>query len=414
VRVSSTTLLEIDRARELVLECALPLGVEPVPLDDALGRVLAQQLRSDAAVPPFDSSAMDGFAVRSEDLVAAREDAPVTLAVVGESRAGQPMSEPVGPSQAAVISTGAVVPAGTDAVVPIERVSVHDGHVRLHEPVAAGNDIRRSGEDIRPGTVVLEAGRRLSAAAVGVAASLGRAQVECGRRPLVSVIATGDELLEPGEPSRAGAIYNSNGHAIPALARGVGADTQAPGSVGDDPRDTRRVISQALGASDVLVLCGGVSVGPHDHVRGTLAELGAEERFWGLALRPGKPTWFGTRGQQLVFGLPGNPVSAMVTFTLLVAPALRAMSGATQLRHRARGTLTSDYEKPAGRAHAVRCRLQMDERGLRATPAGHQGSHVLTTMLDADALAIVPSATEHVGAGETVELELLADRVVCR
>lgn len=414
MRVSSTTLLEIDRARELVLECALPLGVEPVPLDDALGRVLAQQLRSDAAVPPFDSSAMDGFAVRSEDLVAAREDAPVTLAVVGESRAGQPMSEPVGPSQAAVISTGAVVPAGTDAVVPIERVSVHDGHVRLHEPVAAGNDIRRSGEDIRPGTVVLEAGRRLSAAAVGVAASLGRAQVECGRRPLVSVIATGDELLEPGEPSRAGAIYNSNGHAIPALARGVGADTQAPGSVGDDPRDTRRVISQALGASDVLVLCGGVSVGPHDHVRGTLAELGAEERFWGLALRPGKPTWFGTRGQQLVFGLPGNPVSAMVTFTLLVAPALRAMSGATQLRHRARGTLTSDYEKPAGRAHAVRCRLQMDERGLRATPAGHQGSHVLTTMLDADALAIVPSATEHVGAGETVELELLADRVVCR
>ena len=412
--MSSTTLLEIDRARELVLECALPLGEETVPLDDALGRVLSRELRSDAAVPPFDSSAMDGFAVRSEDLAGAREDAPVTLAVVGESRAGQPMSEPVGPSQAAIISTGAVVPAGTDAVVPIERVSVQDGHVRLHEPVSAGNDIRRSGEDILPGTVVLEAGRRLTAAAVGVAASLGRAGVECGRRPLVSVIATGDELLEPGERARAGAIYNSNGHAIPALARGAGALTTGAGTVGDDPDDTRRAIADALGGSDVLVLCGGVSVGPHDHVRRTLAELGAQERFWGIALRPGKPTWFGTREQQLVFGLPGNPVSAMVTFTLLVAPALRAMSGASQLRHEARGTLGSDYEKPAGRAHAVRCALQMDERGLRATPAGHQGSHVLTTMLDADALAIIPSGTEHVGAGETVELELLPDRVGCR
>ena len=203
--------------------------------------------------------------------------------------------------------------------------------------MAAGNDIRRSGEDILPGTVVLEAGRRLTAAGVGVAASLGRAGVECGRRPLVSVIATGDELLEPGELGRAGAIYNSNGHAIPALARGAGALTTAAGTVGDDPDDTHRAIAEALGGSDVLVLCGGVSVGPHDHVRRTLAELGARERFWGIALRPGKPTWFGTREQQLVFGLPGNPVSAMVTFTLLVAPALRAMSGASQLRHEARG-----------------------------------------------------------------------------
>ena len=414
MRVSSTTLLEIDRARELVLECALPLGEEAVPLDDALGRVLARELRSEGPLPPFDSSAMDGFAVRSEDLAGAREDAPVTLEVVGESRAGRPMDEPVGPSQAAVISTGAIVPAGSDAVVPIERVSVQDGHVRLREPVAAGNDIRRSGEDIRAGTVVLKAGSRLTAAAIGVAASLGRAELDCGRSPLVSVIATGDELLEPGEESRDGAIYNSNGHAVPALARAAGASITAAGTVGDDPQDTRRAIAAALGASDVLVLCGGVSVGPHDHVRRTLAELGAQERFWGIALRPGKPTWFGTREQQLVFGLPGNPVSAMVTFILLVAPALRAMSGATRIRNEARGTLAADYEKAAGRAHAVRCTLQMDERGLRATPAGHQGSHVLSTMLEADALAMIPAGTERVTAGETIELELLPGRVGCR
>jgi molybdopterin molybdotransferase len=408
-----SALLEIDRARELVLQATHRLGEESVALDEALGRVLAGELRSAGPVPPFDSSAMDGFAVRSEDLGAARENAPVALAVVGESRAGHPMRESVGPLQAAAISTGAIVPDGADAVVPIERVSTRDGHVHLREPVPAGNDIRRSGEDIRPGTVVLDAGRTLGPAAVGVAASLGQASLRCSRRPLVSVIATGDELLEPGAEPRPGAIYNSNGHAVPALARRAGALTTAPRAVGDDPEATREVIAGALGASDVLVLCGGVSVGAHDHVRQTLAQLGAEERFWGIALKPGKPTWFGTREQQLVFGLPGNPVSAMVTFVLLVAPALRSMMGSTRIRHQARGVLACDYEKPAGRAHAVRCRLEAGGAGWQATPAGHQGSHVLSSMLEADALAIIPSATERVAAGEQVELELLGERGTC-
>ena len=164
----------------------------------------------------------------------------------------------------------------------------------------------------------------------------------------------------------------------------------------------------------MLVLCGGVSVGEHDHVRQTLAELGAEQRFWGIALKPGKPTWFGTRERQLVFGLPGNPVSAMVTFTLLVAPGPAGDDGSrARIRREARGTLARDYEKPAGRAHAVRCRLEADEAGLRATPTGHQGSHVLSSMLDADALAIIPAATERVRAGEQVELELLSERGAC-
>ena len=399
----AAALLEIDRARELVLECASPLEEEAVELDDALGRVLSRELISTVAIPSFDSSAMDGFAVRSEDLRAAREDAPVSLELVGESRAGHPMGRPLGPCQAAVISTGAVIPEGADAVVPLECASTGDGRVQLRDSVPAGNDIRRSGEDIAAGTVALDAGRTLGPAALGVAASLGQPRLRCRRRPLVSVIATGDELLEPGAELGPGAIYNSNGHAVPALARRAGALTAAARAVGDDPKATRELIGAALGTSDVLVLCGGVSVGAHDHVRGTLAELGAEQVFWGIALKPGKPTWFGTRERQLVFGLPGNPVSAMVTFALLVAPALRAMMGASTVRREARGTLTRDYEKAAGRAHAVRCRLEADEAGVRATPAGHQGSHVLSTMLEADALAIVPTATERVRAGEQVE-----------
>jgi len=408
-----SALLELDRARELVLQSTIPLDEEPVPLDEALGRVLTRELKSTGPVPSFDSSAMDGFAVRSEDLATAGEGSPVMLELVGESRAGHPMRETVGPRQAAVISTGAMVPEGADAVIAIERVSADDGHVHVREPVPAGNDIRRSGEDIRPGAVALGAGRTLGPAALGVAASLGLASLYCARRPLVSVIATGDELLEPGTQPRPGAIYNSNGHAVPALARRAGALTAPAGSVGDDPEATREAIAGALGASDVLVLCGGVSVGAHDHVRRTLAELGAQQHFWGIALKPGKPTWFGTRERQLVFGLPGNPVSAMVTFILLVAPALRAMMGSTRTRHEARGVLACDYEKSAGRAHAVRCRLDTDEGGLRATPAGHQGSHVLSAMLDADALAIIPSASELVAAGEQVELELLSELGEC-
>jgi len=405
----AAALLEIDRARELVLESALPLEEEAVTLDRALGRVLSRELRSAGPVPPFDSSAMDGFAVRSGDLGAASENEPVALELVGESRAGHPMERRLEPGQAATISTGAMIPAGADAVVPLERVQAGDGRVQVREPVPAGEDIRRSGEDIRPDTVVLESGSRLGPAAIGVAASLGRASVHCRRRPLVSVIATGDELLEPGAEPRPGSIYNSNGHAVPALAIAAGALTSAPAAVGDDPDATRAAIGAALAQSDVLVLCGGVSVGEHDHVRRTLAQLGAEQRFWGIALKPGKPTWFGTCQQQLVFGLPGNPVSAMVTFVLLVAPALRAMMGASRLRHEGRGTLAAEYSKPAGRAHAVRCRLEAGATGLRATPAGHQGSHVLSAMLEADALAIIPSATERVSAGEEVELELLTN-----
>jgi molybdopterin molybdotransferase len=179
--------------------------------------------------------------------------------------------------------------------------------------------------------------------------------------------------------------------------------------VPDDAELTRRAIERALGAADVVVLCGGVSVGVHDHVRASLAALGVTEHFWGVALKPGKPTWFGSRGDTLVFGLPGNPVSAMVTFVLFTAPALSALSGRSAGLRRSMATLSSDYAKTPGRAHAVRCRLQLSEHGWNAEPTGAQGSHILTSMLDADALAIIPAAKASVGAGERVEFTLLPD-----
>ncbi len=403
----ASPLIEIDDARRAVLDAVRPLTYESERLADALGRVLAEDVRSVDPVPPFDSSAMDGFALRFADVRDADERRPATLTVVGESRAGHPCDRALGAGEAIAISTGAIVPDGSDAVVPLERTSARNGYVDVLAAVPEGNDVRRAGEDIGAGEAVIAAGTRLRPAHLGVLASLGRAEIRCFMRPRVSVLTTGDELVSPGRELPRGAIYNSNAYSVPALALDAGARVGLTTTVRDEPRATADGLVRALDTSDVVVICGGVSVGEHDHVRPTLAELGVAERFWGVALKPGKPTWFGVRDQTLVFGLPGNPVSAIVTFTLLVAPALRALAGAPAELRRTTALLGSDLEKRPGRAHAVRCRLRASERGWVAEPTGEQGSHVLTSMLDADALALLPSDSAGASAGERVAIELL-------
>jgi molybdopterin molybdotransferase len=299
-----------------------------------------------------------------------------------------------------------MIPSGADAVVRVEDTSAEDGRVLVEVEVEPGHDIRRAGEDIASGAAALRGGTLIGPAELGVLASLGLEPVPCHRRPRLHVIAGGDELIEPGEQMRPGGVRNSNGYSIPALAEWAGADVTGIGRAADDPDATRAAIAAALDA-DVVVISGGVSVGDHDHVKGALAELDVEESFWGLALKPGKPTWFGTRGGTLVFGLPGNPVSAMVTFLLLVRPALAALSGRDPRRHRTTARLATDYEKRPGRAHAVRCRLELREDGWHATPTGAQGSHILTSMLGADCLALIPTASGSLSAGDPVQVELL-------
>jgi molybdopterin molybdotransferase len=399
--------VEIEQARRLILSATRTLSGEEVALQDALGRVLGEDASAAEPVPPFDSSAMDGFAVRAGEVEKASSTTPTALRLVGESRAGAPAQVALGPGQAISISTGAVLPDGADAVVRVEDTRRRDGHVEVLAAAKAGQDVRGAGEDIRAGETVLRRGARIGAAELGVLGSLGRARLRCVRRPRLSLLVSGDELLAVGEPSRPGAIRDTNSLTISSLALRGGAEVVRSATVPDDPEKTVEAIEAGLVDVDVAIVCGGVSVGEHDHVRPSLAALGAREVFWGVALKPGRPTWFGTRGDTLVFGLPGNPVSAMVTFILLVGPALRALAGLPPRRARLTAVLEGDYEKPRGRAHAVRCRLSLREDGWHAEPTGPQGSHILTSMLGADALAILPTDAVAVRAGERVEIEPL-------
>jgi molybdopterin molybdotransferase len=394
----SAVLISIEEGRRRVLDAVRVLDSERVALADGRGRVLAEDVTSAVDVPPFDSSALDGFALVAGP---ARE-----LDVAGESRAGHPFEGELERDRTVRISTGAAVPAGATAVIPVERTSESDGHVSVEE-TAAGANIRRAGEDVRAGDVVLKRGTRLGAAELGVAASVGRAELECARRPRVALLVTGDELVQPGERLGAGQIYSSNAFALAGQVAAAGAELVARETVADSAEGTHAALGRALSGADVVIASGGVSVGPHDHVKGALRELGVEERFWGVALRPGKPTWFGTRADVLAFGLPGNPVSALVTFELFVRPALAALQGADPSTPRASATLDEPVARNPQREQALRVALRHADDGLHALTTGEQGSHMLTSMLGADALAMVPAGDGELGAGERVEVLLL-------
>jgi molybdopterin molybdotransferase len=384
-------LLSIEEAQRLVLERAAPLAAERVALEDAADRVLAEAAQSVTDLPPFASSAMDGFAVRSADT-------PGTLPVAARIAAGRPAPRGLDQGEAMGIATGGVVPAGADAVIPFEYVVENENTVEIPEAVAPGANVRPQGGDLRAGDEVVSAGTRLGPAQLGALAAAGVAGVACGSVPRAAVLATGTELRRPGEPLGPGEVYEANGLILESQLRSAGASVERLAAVVDDEDAHREAISHGL-EHDVLVTSGGVSVGPHDLVRSIESELGVEEVFWRVAVKPGKPVSFGVRGRTLVFGLPGNPVSSLVGFELFVRPALLALQGARDPAPAyALGRLAAPLRRGPGRDELVRARLD----GGLLRPLVGQESHMIARSALADALVLVPRGDGELPAGAEV------------
>jgi molybdopterin molybdotransferase len=389
------TLITLDEALAAVRAHVQPLAAESVPLEDAAGRVLAHDAVSTVDLPPFPSSAMDGFAVRAADT-------PGRLPVVAHIPAGTPAPRALRVGEAMGIATGGVVPRGADAVIPIEYVVHHDNEVEIEQPFPTGANVRPRGGDVGRGELVVRAGTRLGASQIGALAAAGLPAVEASARPRVVVLTTGSELRRPGEPLGPGQIYEANGVMLAAALAAVGAVVVPLAAVADDENAHRAALERGLDG-DVLVTSGGVSVGPHDLVRRVEAELGVEEVFWRVAVKPGKPVSFGVRGSTLVFGLPGNPVSALVCFELFVRPAVLALQGALDPGPVfALGELVTTVRRNPQRDEFVRARSSVDGDRLLLEPVRGQESHMIARAAAADALVFAPRGDGDLAAGAVV------------
>jgi molybdopterin molybdotransferase len=395
----------IEEARAAVLQYAHVLGSEEVYLDDALGRALADDASAPNDVPPFAASAMDGFAIRAADTI----DGSARLRLIGEAKAGTAAGVRVEPGTAVRISTGAPVPDGADAIVPQELTTTPDSAtVAIDGQIAIGYHVRPPGEDIRAGELVVHAGSVLGPAELGVLASMNIPRPRVVRRPRVAIAGTGDELTDPGKPLAPGAIRDSNGPALGGAVHRAGGELTTRVHVGDDLEATVSVLGAALRDVDLLITTGGVSVGPHDHVRPALARLGYREVFAGVKLKPGRPTTFAVgEDGTLVFALPGNPVSALMAFRLFVVLALDAMLGRSGEHHPVKATADEPLEGAVGRTTVIRCRTTLQDDGWHVRPTKSQDSHILTSMLGVDALALVPEDRDGIEAGEPVEIEFV-------
>jgi molybdopterin molybdotransferase len=394
-------LLSLAEAQARVLERAQPLEGETVSVAQASGRVLAEDARALVDLPPFPSSAMDGFAVRSADT-------PGRLPVVARIAAGVPAPHALAVGEAMAIATGGVVPDGADAVIPIEYVVEHDNEVEIPESVGHGDNVRPRGGDAEVGDVVVARGDRLRAAQIGALAAAGLAEVVCARRPRVAILATGTELRHPGEPLGPGQVYEANGVLLAAALAAAGADIDVLPAVADDEASHRSALEVGL-LADVLVTSGGVSVGPHDLVRGLLRGLGVEEVFWRVSVKPGKPVAFGVRERTLVFGLPGNPVSSLVGCELFVRPAVLALQGAADPGPMyAEGRLARAVRRNEKRDEFVRARTRPSEDGIVLEPVTGQESHMIVRAAGADALVYAPRGEGELDAGERVRYLPLA------
>ncbi len=401
--------LTVAEAQDCILAAVLPLPPETVAVAEADGRVLAESVLSTRLLPPADCSAMDGYAVHSAAVREASASAPSVLPVAFEVAAGGVADCPLKQTEAARIFTGAPVPPGADAVIMQEHVEVAGEVIRITAPVASGSHIRRAGEDLQIGDRVLSAGSEVRPATIGLLASLGRSVISVIRRPRVAILSSGDELVEPDGDIDGGRIVASNSYTLKALCREVGAEPIYLGISRDRPEDLEAHIRAGLSA-DCIVTSAGVSVGDHDHVKDVLAKLGCEISFWGVQMKPGHPMVFGRfpAGGPFMFGLPGNPVSAAVTFEQFVRPALRRLLGFKNcFRPTLRARLRTPLQKRPGRLTFVRVELERIDGEIWASSTGNQSSGVFRSMIEAQGLLVFPGPESELAEGDSVTVQIV-------
>jgi len=402
------TMLSVGEARKQILTAVQPLPARRLRLEQAAECVLADVLVSPINVPPWDNTAVDGYAVRASDVAGAGNNNPIHLRVAGKIAAGAPPSAMLEPQACLRIFTGAPIPSGADAVVMQEDTRPHhEGYIAVVESVEPGENIRRAGEDVTAGATVLRAGTLLGPAQIGMAAAVGAAELNVMPRPRVGVLVTGAEIVEPGRPLQGGQIYDSNSYALYGWVKRTGCEPLDLGIADDTKEDLQEKIDYGLGECDAVITVGGVSVGEYDLVKEVLGDLGCEQRFWKVAMRPGKPFMFATRGERFVFGLPGNPVSAAVTFLVLVRPALLKLRGLSDFELPSiEAEAAVDFVNRGERLHFMRARIEEQDGRRLVQPLPRQGSHVISSLADADCLVEVP-ACNTIQRGTSVRAWLL-------
>jgi molybdopterin molybdotransferase len=394
----------LEAARQAILQRVACLGSEAVPLHATAGRILSTDEIAGEDLPPWNNSAMDGFAVRAQDC-----SRGVQLAVVDFLPAGQAPTAPLRPGTAVRILTGAPLPDAADTVIPFEAVEESEGAITVVAVPEVGDHIRLRGGDVARGDVVLPAGSVVGPAEIAVLAAVGRTMLQVVRQPRVAILSTGDELLAPGEPPAPGRIHDSNGPALAAAVAGAGGVPVSLPIARDDPASLRDLISLGLGA-DALITSAGVSMGDRDLVRATLAELGVVEVFWQVEIQPGRPMAFGVAGPRCVFSLPGNPVAALLTFELLVRPALRKMTGHPRPADAPLRAVLADAIQPRrDRTTLMRVRLALADGRFVATSAGRQATGYVQTLARSDGVALIPPGTEALPLGTMVDVHPLRD-----
>jgi molybdopterin molybdotransferase len=401
------SMIQVQEALDTILAKIQFKGVEKVPLDQALGRVLAEDVVSRVNNPPLDNSAMDGYALIAQDIQSATPENPIKLEVVEEIAAGYTAKGTLKPGQAMRIMTGAPIPPGANAVLMQEDTEKNGCSILCMDKADVEENIRQAGEDVKIGEQVIKKGTTLTPAHIGMMAVVGRSQIAVGQRPIVSILSTGDEILELDETPEGPQIFNSNGHMLAAQIKSAGGIPVYLGIAKDTEKDLMEKFESALKA-DVVVSSGGVSVGDYDLVKASLKKMGQDMLFWKVAMKPGKPLAFGRIGDTPIFGLPGNPVSSFVSFEQFVRPSLRKTMGCSDLTHKTvQAKLTRTIHKKSGRLHFLSSIVSWADGEYTVTPAGEQGSGILKSAANANGLLIFPLEAEEIKQGQEVAVQLL-------